>query len=209
MGSQMEQVNKIHPSAFVYEQYTKMKDSVALGEYSIVGKPGLEPTNYTVIDRNVSIGGHAIIYSGVSIGESTQIEDFCRIGESTSIGSNCRIVYGAKIYGYVKIGSNCVIGGFICEEVKIGNNCRIFGQLVHAHKVNPMDFADMQQWDKGEEPAPTIEDNVFIAFGAIISGGITIGKGSFILPNAIVTKNIPPGSLVKDINIVSQFQPFS
>lgn len=41
--------------------------------------------------------------------------------------------------------------------------------------------------------APRIEDDVVIATGAIVIGGITIGKGAHIGAGAVVTKDVPPG----------------
>lgn len=48
-------------------------------------------------------------------------------------------------------------------------------------------------------PVPIIEDNVYIASGAKILGGITIGEGSVIGANSVVTKDIPRNSLVLGI----------
>jgi serine O-acetyltransferase len=43
---------------------------------------------------------------------------------------------------------------------------------------------------------PTIEDNVWIGPNAVIVGAITIGKGARILAGAVVTSDVPSGSLV-------------
>ena len=40
-----------------------------------------------------------------------------------------------------------------------------------------------------------IEDNVWIAEGAMIMPGVRIGKGSIIAANSVVTKDIPPYSV--------------
>lgn len=42
-------------------------------------------------------------------------------------------------------------------------------------------------------PKPIIiDDDVWIGMNATIMGGVTIGKGSIIGANALVTKNVPP-----------------
>jgi len=188
-------------STAIISPKAEVHNTAIIGEYSIL-------KDNVLIKRNCQIGSYTIIYDEVRIDSNTQMEDFCRIGEKTTIGKNCRIIYGVKIYGDVSIGNNCIIAGFICEDVQIGNNCRIFGQLVHNHKVKPKKFNDLKQWDKGGEKAPTIENNVFVGFGAKIIGGITIGKGSYILPNTIVNRNIPPNSLVKRINCIEPITNF-
>ena len=48
---------------------------------------------------------------------------------------------------------------------------------------------------KSGEGAPTIEDKVEIGAGAVILGGITLGKNSIIGANATVTTDIPPNSI--------------
>ena len=41
-----------------------------------------------------------------------------------------------------------------------------------------------------------IEDNVWIGDKASILSGVTIGKGAIVACNAVVTKDVPPRSLV-------------
>jgi serine O-acetyltransferase len=52
----------------------------------------------------------------------------------------------------------------------------------------------------GPDDYPRIYENVVIYPGAVIAGGITVGANSIIGPNAIVTKDVPPNSLVVGIN---------
>jgi acetyltransferase-like isoleucine patch superfamily enzyme len=192
-------MNGISKYAVIKKTVSIAKDAI-IGEFSIVGKNSIyiKKHSKTKIEKNCTIGSHVIIYEGTTIERDTQIEDFCRIGEKTLVGENCRLIYGTKIYGNVTIGNKCVIGGFICEDVIIGNCCRIFGELVHKH--SNLDFSDIKKWDKGGSEAPLIGDNVFVGFGAKIIGGIKIGKGSYVWPGAIVTKDVPPNHNVKGIN---------
>lgn len=46
------------------------------------------------------------------------------------------------------------------------------------------------------ETMPTVEDGVFVGAGAKLLGGITVGRGARIGANAVVTRDIPPGSTV-------------
>lgn len=49
---------------------------------------------------------------------------------------------------------------------------------------------------------PTIEDGVFIYAGAVIFGGITVGAHSVVGANAIVSRSVPPDSVVFGYNQV-------
>ena len=93
---------------------------------------------------------------------------------------------GGTILGYggmgIVIHTNAIIGRscMILQQVTIGTNVPYFDQT-QAH------------------PVPTIGDNVYIGSGAKILGGIHIGDGSVIGANAVVTHDIPAGSLVLGI----------
>lgn len=95
------------------------------------------------------------------------------IDPSTRIGKNCTLGYrgmSVVIHKRAVIGDNVTIG--TC--VSIGGN-------------------------KKERGVPIIEDNCYIATGAKILGNITIGHGSFIGANTVVTRSIPCKSLVSGI----------
>lgn len=47
-----------------------------------------------------------------------------------------------------------------------------------------------------KDDCPVVEDGVEIGAGAVIIGDVTIGRGARIGPNAVVVKDVPPGSVV-------------
>lgn len=68
-------------------------------------------------------------------------------------------------------------------SVRIGAHC-MFGSMVHVHDSN------------GERTAPiVIGDDVWVAHGAIIEPGVTIGQGSVISAGSVVMNDVPPWSL--------------
>ena len=69
----------------------------------------------------------------------------------------------------------------INDKVKIGENVT----LLHSVTIGGT-----------RKGAPTIEDDVTVATGAIIIGPVTIGKGSIIGAGAVVTKDVPKNSVV-------------
>ena len=172
-----------------------------LGEYCVVGYPYVESEKSfesksvkTSIGNRCIIESHVVIYEGAQIGDETRVDDFCRIGGCVNIGKKCHILYGASLYGETEIGEGCVIAGFCCERAKLGNNVRLFGALLHTHQEPHLG------WDDVEEESPEIDDDVFIGFGAKVIGGIKIENNSYIAAGAIVTKNIPSGSIVSGVN---------
>ena len=99
------------------------------------------------------------------------------------IGKNTMISLGAKIdvhRGKVTIGDNCLI----TSGVKI---------LSHDGASRMIDIND---FGNGEV---VIGNNIFIGVNAIILKGVHIGDNSVIGSGAIVTKDVPPQSLVVEI----------
>ena len=97
--------------------------------------------------------------------------------------------------GVLTIGDRCTIGDrteiHVSEKVSIGNNVIIGWDCVildHAyHKIKGED----------EKVKPVIiEDDVWIACRAIILPGVRISSNSIVAAGSVVTKDVPPGSLV-------------
>ena len=124
--------------------------------------------------------------------ERIPIDAYSYIGKNVIIGDQTLILYGAKIYDNAKIGKKSRIGGFVAENTVIGDYVTVFGKLIHS-------FRDPTHWSGGEEP-PKIGDFVVIGFDAIVIGDVSIGKHVYIAAGAIVTKDVPPNSLVSGVN---------
>jgi len=93
------------------------------------------------------------------------------------------------------IGSRCSIGDrtqiHCCQEVRIGDYVLI------SWDANILENNFHTTTDGGIVSAPvTIEDRVWIGCRALILSGVTVGAGSVIAAGAVVTKDVPPGSLV-------------
>ena len=149
----------------------------------------------------------------VSLGRNTTYigEKYISIGDNTSIGNYGRLT----AYGYydktkqyfsplLTIGNNCNIG----EQSHItAINCIMIGNnVLTGPRVLITDNAHGDSLFKLLDTAPTerflyskgkvvIEDNVWIAEGAMIMPGVRIGKGSIIAANSVVTKDIPSYSV--------------
>ena len=96
---------------------------------------------------------------------------------SSTIGKNLNLVHA---YGLV-----------MGNKVDIGNNCTIGPWVVIGHNGKPNE-------------QPVIGNNVYIGAHACILGGVFVGDCSIIGANAVVTKDVPPNSIVKAIFDVYQ-----
>ena len=192
----------MHPNA-------KIGKNTKIGYYSIIGYPDMEGKTVEV-GCDSEIGNHISILPGTKIGDKVSIKDHSRIEEDVKVGNNVSIdaysyvgknvtigdcsliLYGAKIYDNAEIGKHTRIGGFVAENTVIGDYATVFGKLIHS-------FRDPTHWDGDEDP-PKIDDFVVIGFDSIVIGGVNIGEHVYIAAGAIVTKDIPPNSIVVDVN---------
>ena len=79
----------------------------------------------------------------------------------------------------------------IADDVMIGPNVNI---ITTGHPLDPS-----QRRACIEAKPIVIEKNVWIATGATIIGGVTVGENSVIAAGAVVTKDVPPNSLVAGV----------
>ncbi|CAI4215082.1 unnamed protein product [Parascedosporium putredinis] len=127
----------------------------------------------------------------------SQVTNVGRVGESVVVEAPfvCDYGYNISIGQNVVIGRNCTITD-TCE-VKIGDNCHI-GPNVSIYTTSlPID-PKRRMGSKGPQLGKpvTIEPDCWIGGGAIILPGRTIGKGSTVGAGSIVTRDVPPFTVV-------------
>ena len=131
----------------------------------------------------------------VEIGDNVFIREYSRI--------EAIIFDGHQNFSPVlKIGEGTAIEQFFhvgaCEHVEIGKNVLIAGRVYitdHNHRFSDIDKPILSQ---GIEPGGKviIGDNAWLGEGCVILPGITIGSHAIIGANAVVTRDIPPYTVV-------------
>ena len=177
--------------------------NVTVGHCSCIGYPEDGETTCEISDE-VSIGAFCVISMGVVLERNVSLEHYCRIDGKTRIGERTRLLYGSRVHYNVTIGRDCIISGNCVDRTKIGNEVRHFGRLMH------MQSDPTSDWESTDEPSPEIADRVLIGGNALVIGGVKIGKGARIGPNAIVYGDgleigeevrIGPGAVVGKVKI--------
>ena len=147
---------------------------------------------------NVVVGDHCLIYGTLYAMHNGRIN----IGDHTCIFENSFIGSVESI----KIGK-CVI---ISNHVKIydNNNHPTDPEIRHNMCLKGF-FGEDWSWDKAAHASVVIEDDVWIGEYASIMKGVTIGKGSVVAAHSVVTKNVPPCSVVagNPARVVKQLKP--
>lgn len=95
----------------------------------------------------------------------------------------------------VGIGSNCVLNTdiIIGNHVLLADSVALIARDAHSPYLVGVTMYDSPRGDKYRV---VIEDDVWIGHGAIILSGVTVGRGSIIASGSIVTKDVPPYSIV-------------
>lgn len=95
----------------------------------------------------------------------------------------------------LQIGARSIVGNHCLLDARggitIGSDVNITGsvQIMTAkHVIDDPDF------DAVYDPV-TIGDHAWVALGAKILGGVTIGEGAVVAAGAVVTKDVPPWSI--------------
>ncbi len=92
----------------------------------------------------------------------------------------------------VFINQNCTfydLGGLsIADDVMIGPNVNL---ITSGHPLAPS-----QRRDFVTARPIAIERNVWIAAGATVIGGVTVGENSVVAAGSVVTRDVPPNTLV-------------
>lgn len=126
-------------------------------------------------------------YRKFSLGDYSVIESFACINNAVGdviIGDHTRIGLHNTIIGPVTIGSHVNLAQ---------------GITVTALNHNFED-SDKRIDEQGVSTAPVIiKDDIWIGANAVILPGVTIGNHSVVAAGAVVTKNVPPHSLVAGV----------
>ncbi|MDX1535541.1 MAG: hypothetical protein R3346_02160 [Candidatus Spechtbacterales bacterium] len=181
----------------------------------------VDPDN-TYIDTSVTIGEGTIIYPNVYIYENSKIGKNCtikqgseikdsKIGDNSEIGpyttiEHSRIAHsvsvnhGAHLYRVVvnpfaKIAHAQIVRSFIGKRCTVLHNCYI-GDARILRDCNISAGVVFCNYDGVEKQEISLEPEVFVGSGTMIIAPCSIGRSSYIAAGSIISKDVPPKSLV-------------
>lgn len=191
----------------------RLGDNVTIFPGAVVGRPPLSSGATTrqlevselwpvQIGDDCVIGSNSVIYMGVKIGNHSMICDTaciregCEIGNSTLIAMGVTVNYNTKIGDRVKIMDNTHVTGNMLIEDDV-----FIGMLVTTANDNsmgrrPTGSTEGRDW---VERGPSIRRFAAIGQGACILPAVEIGENAIVGANAVVTKNVPPRTLVMGV----------
>lgn len=140
------------------------------------------------------------ISDDVRLGKNVKVFAFvnlygCEIGDHSKIGTFVEIQKGVKIGAYCKVSSH----SFLCEGVTLEDRVFIGHGVMFINDVYPRAANEDGSLQTEEDWAcvpTTIEESASIGSNATILCGVTVGHHAIVGAGAVVTKDVPPYSVV-------------
>ena len=158
--------------------------------------------------ERICLGNGVRIASQAMLRANTEQADGISIGDHTTVHESVLI---AANRGGVTIGRHSWVGPFCLVygngEVSIGDNVLIAAHTSINTVSHHFERCDIPINDQGIYCDPVrIEDDAWIGMNAVILQGVRIGKGAIVGAGAVVTRDVPPWSIVMGVpaRIVSQ-----
>ncbi len=136
----------------------------------------------------------------VKLGRDVRIHAFvnlygCEIGDETRIGTFVEVQKGAKIGARCKISSHT----FICEGVTIESGVFVGHGVTFINDCNPAAITSGGELKTDSDwhcQKTLVKQGAAIGSGATLLGGITIGENALVGAGSVVTKDVPPNTVV-------------
>lgn len=154
---------------------------------------------------------------GIRLDAPEQGKKYLEIGENTIFGGSC--IFESP-EGKVTIGDHCYIGGakFISRShISVGNHVTMaWGITLYDHDSHSTDYrlrrkdiddelADLRagrnfiaskDWSGVNSRPITVGNDVWIGMNVTVLKGVTIGDGAIIGAGSVVTRDVPPWTIV-------------
>jgi UDP-2-acetamido-3-amino-2,3-dideoxy-glucuronate N-acetyltransferase len=140
---------------------------------------------------------------GVEFGEGVVVRSFvnlygCTIGDGTRIGPFVEIQKGVLVGRHCKIQSHA----FICSGVSIGDGVFVGHGVMFVNDKSPRSVTAegrLQIEDDWTLLETFVEESASLGTGAIILGGVRIGRGAMVGAGAVVTRDVAAGAVVTGV----------
>ena len=156
------------------------------GEQNIDGMPNTE-SSFLRVAPDVKLGKNVRLFGFVNLYG-------CEIGDDVKIGTFVEIQKGAKIGNRCKISSHT----FVCEGVTLEDEVFVGHNVTFTNDRHPRATANgALQTEADWVCLPTlVKRGASIGSGVVLLCGITIGENALIGAGSVVTRDVPPNTVV-------------
>ncbi len=140
------------------------------------------------------------IADDVCLGKNVRLSKFinlygCSVGDDTKVGAFVEIQRNARVGNRCKISSHT----FICEGVTIEDKVFVGHGVTFINDGYPRAATPegkLKTDDDWRVEPTVVRSGVSIGSGATILSNVTIGENSLVGAGSVVTRDVPPGSVV-------------
>jgi acetyltransferase-like isoleucine patch superfamily enzyme len=193
---------EIHPTAVVYPG-TVLGEGVRILEHAVVGKqPSLSPRSTAKRDllppaeigAGTIVSTSAIVFAGARIGARVVLGDQSCVRERVTIGDDVVLGRGSLIENDTAVGALTKIqaDAYITAYSTLEDNVFIAPCVVTTND----DFMGRTERRHALVAGPTIRRGARVGGGAVLCPGVEIGEEAFVGAGAVVTKDVPPRTVV-------------
>jgi len=193
---------EIHPTAVVYPG-TVLGEGVKVLEHAVVGKqPTLSPRSTTkreplepaVLGDGAIVSTGAIVFAGTRIGARAIVGDQACVRERVTIGDDVVVGRGSLVENDTTIGAMTKIQAMAYITAYSTLEEHVFiAPCVQTTNDNWMGRTEKRF---GNVKGPTIRRGARVGGGVVLLPGIEIGEEAFVGAGAVVTKDVPPRTVV-------------
>jgi acetyltransferase-like isoleucine patch superfamily enzyme len=186
---------------------TVLGEGVVVGDNAVLGKqPRPSPTSTVkireplpglVVGDECSVGAGAVVYAGTTIGRQTMIADQafvrerCTIGDYVIVGRGVTVENETTIGDYTKIQTGAYVTAYMTVEDHV-----FIAPGVYTTNDNFMGRTELRfKFRKGA----TIRHGARVGANATLLPGIEIGREAFVAAGSVVTRDVPPTTLVMGV----------
>jgi acetyltransferase-like isoleucine patch superfamily enzyme len=188
-NNQYTQFNQIIPGKKIDGDWSDLSipQNIIAGDNSVIDSAGVFRQFFSKLKIGLIIGNNVTIRSASLATEKDamiEIGDFSYI-YNASIACSTKISIGKNVF--IAAGVNIVDSDFhpITPAARLADTIAL--SPVGKRENRPL----------FESKPVIIEDEVWIGFNATILKGVRVGKGAIIQPGAVVTGDVPPGSIME------------
>ncbi|QJW88163.1 acyltransferase [Spirosoma taeanense] len=145
--------------------------------------PFMHPKGRGAVIRS-SVRLDVLPFQPFQMGEGATIEDYCVVNNgvgAVSVGANSRVGIGSVMIGPVAVGNEVIIA----QHVVMSGLNHSYEDIQKPIRKQPVTKAEV-----------VIEDECWIGANAVVTAGVRVGHHSVVAAGSVVTKNVPPYSVV-------------
>jgi acetyltransferase-like isoleucine patch superfamily enzyme len=185
---------------------TRVGDGVVVSDFAILGRrPKLSARSTAkagdltdlVVGDGCAIGSHTVLMAGTTIGARTIVGDNAGVRERCRIGGDVVVGRGVTVENDTVIGDRTKLqsGAYITAYMVIEEDCFIAPMVVTTND----NYMGRTQERFKHLKGPTIRRGARVGGGVHILPGIEIGEEAFVATGSVVTRDVPPRTLVMGV----------